>query len=643
MAPSSTQPSKLANLKAEEKISLRDDVKTKLFHTFCGTGPNYIPPNVVPYTKLLPAPDDNDLDVVKITELLYRAHPAFGLVERLPEKSAPESFVLNRVAPDKASVEEAWASTSAACSDLYQSATTNTRRNLADAKIRVSDKDKGELDVGVTEFKASTASAVDGLSQAVSYATDMALALRDRLPLEDILMPFLSYTAAEELHGVVYLLEGGAPCYVVLAVNRLDNFEGCKEAARWRKALVRNGRRMANLVQTQLTPGGHVKSASDCQLEVKALSGTEQAAVLDVDHYFLKPLLRRRHEEPKQQGAGRTMYHNSLAYLEMYEQLRVGGVPAALPLARLTTGTMGLLPKGANRSGLPPIYFVFEDLAAQGFWSGVPQKEELFLPWLLGAMDAVRLAHAAGVVHLDTHFHNFMWREIEKATHKPAMATPPGAKARADWTGHKDAARLALKRTKTPELRASSDSATAAAAADAPAHFKWPRAGDVATMARKAREERESKLKDLPKVDVVLIDWDLGLSRLRPVLPEEANCHYGRGGWFKSLELVVENQLPPTAPDWDFLRTTLALWLRDGPLYEPFTPLARRSMEDKEWAGFVTLHNRLDHRVPLGGLGARGGLRATLKEFGKLASDLELDRGRLQKLTKAASHYAAAY
>ena len=58
-------------------------------------------------------------------------------------------------------------------------------------------------------------------------------------------MPFSASTAAEELHGVVYLLEGGTPGFAVLAINRLDTTAGCVKAARWRKAHRHRVRRVA--------------------------------------------------------------------------------------------------------------------------------------------------------------------------------------------------------------------------------------------------------------------------------------------------------------------------------------------------------------------------------------------------------------
>lgn len=64
------------------------------------------------------------------------------------------------------------------------------------------------------------------------------------------MVAFSAYAAAEELHGVVYLLEGGAPCFAVLAINGLDTPAGCVEAARWRIVLVKNGERMVSLAFT---------------------------------------------------------------------------------------------------------------------------------------------------------------------------------------------------------------------------------------------------------------------------------------------------------------------------------------------------------------------------------------------------------
>jgi hypothetical protein len=649
-------PSNLSALGRAKQIATA--AEDKLIYSFCGTAPIYVPPNAVPYTELRPAPDDPN--VLQIAEALYTASPAFGLCEMLPENASAglsDKFALSHADARSATVQQAAASVAVKCKHLYTSINTNSGADVPDAKLIVEVDVRGSMvsiEAGAFEFKASMASSVDGLPQAYEAAAVMASNLyHQELPLEDVVVPFSAYTAAEELHGVVYVLEGGAPCFAVLAINRLDMTAGCVEAARWRMALVYNGRRIARLLEGKQAPlRSPARGASPRQIGVLRHGHKEDksGAKLLLGHYFVKQLTLWNPPALPTQGAQRTMYHESLVLLEMFEKLREGGVPAPLPLARLTTGTMLLTPEGMDKPLLPPVYFVFEDLAAQGFWSGVPAEEELFLPWLLGAMDAVRLAHAAGVVHLDTHMHNFMWREVDGDAHMPMMCTPPGAKPTIGRAGHKEAARLASARKESRARMVSMDRAggaggTAAAAGgdksgivasgDETSHFCWLRAGDVAAKARQAREAREARLAGSRKVEVVLVDWDLALSLSRPARMEDVAWHELRTGWCQSLRGLRAGEAPPTAPDWDMLRTVLALWLRGGPEYQVFVPLARRTMQDEDWQAFADMHRRVAGTLPAGGLGAEGGLQATLAGLLASARSLDLDRVRLERLLPA--------
>ena len=654
---STLAPSNLRRAK-EKAARLADGAKRSIIYSFCGTAPIYTPPPALPYAALRPddaCPSDASLpfeedhiNVLKIAEALHMASPAFGLCEMLPEnatEASSDKFVLSGVVEDTATVQEAAMRVSENCKELFLSKNTNTGKNVPDEKVVVDG-----VEAGATEYKSSAASSVDGLPQAYEAAAVMAAKLHQRLPLEDILIPFISYTAAEELHGVVYLLEGGAPCFAVLAISRLDTWTGCVEAARWRMALVRNGKRLAGLLARRKR---EMRRYSTRSAHVYVSPAKDSAAALHLEYYFLKRLPFEG--GPPDIGSSRSMYHESLFQLELYEKLREGRVPAALPLARLTTGT-GQLTSEQPVLFPPPVYFVFEDLAAQGFWSGLPNEEELFLPWLRGAMEAVRLTHAAGVVHLDTHMHNFMWR-VQDGEGVVFMDTPPGAKPRGGWKARKDAEGLTNRRKAQSGAQAAAGGGGAAGRAttaedggsDGTYHVNWMRAGEVAAQARTAHEEK-NRLAEIAKgterrrrskspasqgqrkIDVLLVDWDHSLLLSRHARAEDVAKHSFRLGWCTSLRDLVADQRPPTNPDWDILRTTLALWLKHGPDYEAFRPLSRRDMFEDDWRTFATMHKETAKRLDCGTLGRADGLVVTLNALAAVAIDLDLNVERLRRL-----------
>jgi hypothetical protein len=305
----------------------------------------------------------------------------------------------------------------------------------------------------------------------------------------------------------------------------------------------------------------------------------------------------------------------------LFEKLRKGGVPAALPLARLTTGTGWLKREEDGTKSLPPVAFVFEDLAAQGFWSGVPMEKDLFLPWLLGAINAIRLAHAAGVVHLDTHMHNFMWREQSNGS--IVMTSPPGAKRQEGWPeAHSGISHL-------NELRSASQgrqevdaeelgqrrserlaSAQEKERTEIP-RFKWRRAGDMAA-ARCDYWGDTAAWEEFRHVDVVLVDWDHSLEHHRPARSTDIDPHRHRTGWIESLAQLTEGKPPPTAPDWDILRAVLVMWAQHGSECSAFRPLSRRMVQEGDWKMLIDAHKAV-RGMQEGQLGEDKGLQTTLE------------------------------
>lgn len=618
LAPfSSFAPSNLFK-NADKTAELVGVSLTSIIYSFCGTSPIYVPPPAVPYVNLRPSEDDPR--VWDLVPVLYMASPSFGLCEMLPENATDrlsDRFVLCGVAKHNATVQVAASNCAVKLTGLYKTTSTGTGSSVPDMTIVIEN-----VEVGAMEFKSSTMSSVEGLPQAYLAAADMASRMYGVLPLEEIVVPFVSYTAAEELHGVVYLLEGGAPCFAVLAINRLETMSGCEDAARWRVAMSENGKRLVErLNELRQPPKRQTRSGqAGCAPLVSLANTTGKPKLdpkLDTSGYFLKFLPLQPSQPLRSQGEARSTYHKSLLLLELYEMLRKGGVPAALPLARLTTGTARLTSKVSD-TRLPPVCFVFEDLAVQGFASGVPPDKELFLPWLLGAMEAIQLAHAAGVVHLDTHMHNFMWRE----NGQNPVPTPEGG-----WQGHGEAARLANSRNmRQPQ------SGGQAGPTEGAATFRFPRAGEVAATARNNRPFFPDRA-GLRKVDVVLIDWDLALPHKRPVDNQvDMRPHSNRKGWCTSLHKLEVSKLPPLAPDWDMLRATLVLWLQHGPSYCPFEPLAGRLLDADNWKEFCDTHKTVSETLSSqdGGLGAEpDGLSQTLTMLEEKCETLKLDKERL--------------
>lgn len=623
IAYSGFSPYKLSTTAATVK-DLQADAAKGIIYNFCGTGAIYIPPPLEPYVELLP--EANDPLVNTLAAALFDASPAFGLCEMLPEnntKAMETKFVMAGVDVNSASVQGAAFFFRTRFAQLLGDGNIGTSfNNIGSSRPDEMLAYKGKV-VGTLEYKASTNSVIEGLPQAFKAAIARCEELyQQNVPLEDIVVPFISYTAGEELHGAVHVLEGGIASCAVLARCALDTEVGCVEAARWRLAMVENGKRLA-------------------ALEALTTGTRDNEPKLYTRNYFVKRMPWNYAERPPSQGAEPTVYHASLRQLMLFEKLRKGGVPAALPLSRLTTGTGWLMREEDGTKSLPPVAFVFENLAAQGFWSGVPMEKDLFLPWLLGAINAIRLAHAAGVVHLDTHMHNFMWREHSNGS--VVMTSPPGAKHQEGWPkahpgiSHLNALRSASQgrqevdveevgQRRSERLQAGREKKLAAIS-----ERTWRRAGDVAAQVRRNYWGNTAAWKESRQVDVVLVDWDHSMELHRPARPTDIDPHRHRTGWIESLAQLTEGKPPPTAPDWDILRAVLVMWAQHGSECPAFRPLSRRMVKEEDWRMLINAHKAV-RGMQEGQLGEDNGLQTTLEALLALDDDHGLDKGRLAEL-----------
>lgn len=635
-------PSALWNAPADLKNELRAASRQSILYNFFGVEPVYVPPAAIAYQQLHDSVTSADAHTVALA--LEKAYPAFGLVEAAREKTNSDtSYILCANSQIHTSVEHA-GTAAAGASKLEYSVLSS--KSTPDQVFQLQVQPNKVVRFGASELKPANNSTVEGLPQAHLAAADLARGLHNHhgLPLEHCVVPFFVYTAAEELHGISYLLTHMVPCFAVLEVCRLGNEAGRMAAARWRVALRLHGERLASLVSAT-----RPRNKADLA----------KPPALHWDSYFIKPLHSPVPDDPKPElGEGFSVYGESLRQLAVFERLRKAQVPTPLPLARLTTGTDE--PEKARQELLhsdpqpPAVHLVFENVAADGFVSGLPQTTALFLPWLRGAMEAVRMAQEdADVVHLDAHLHNFMWRLSSGGT---VVDSPPSKGHEKAWVAV-SAARRASKVAEA-EAKKTAEAATMASTARQLRSDAWkpvhsPTSAPTAATRAAAVAQRlgatykhvgpaanAANTKALPnEVEVLIVDWDYGLCRDMLVRKEDADFQSVRQGWQRSMRALEAGKAPPTAPDWDLLRTTLALWLGAGDAAEGgealdlFTPLSAKDVT--AWRSFVDVHVAVDSTLgadSAGQLGERDGLRTVLKALKDNSKSLKLDPARLAQL-----------
>ena len=211
----------------------------------------------------------------------------------------------------------------------------------------------------------------------------------------DACVPFAATNGREEKHGLAYCLENGLPCVTSLdALCDLQTAEGRKRAAYWRLCL-------CNHVKAQVKRLNKRKANDDAwyqglqQRTADTTQLTEHTFVFG-DSFFTKKPARLHYDKAE----------NSLRLqLEVFARLQAVET-VAKPLTALalisTEGTHELTVDTESR-------LIFENLVTQGFVVGLPAAAHM-RSWLDHMHAAVAAMHAAGVVHLDLHPNNTLFR-----------------------------------------------------------------------------------------------------------------------------------------------------------------------------------------------------------------------------------------
>jgi hypothetical protein len=236
------------------------------------------------------------------------------------------------------------------------------------------------------EAKRLHTSPLEAVPQAFVAAAAGAIQLQ-RLGLSpaEAWVPFHTYNGLLEQHGVAYVLENGLPC-LALVSSPLDlaSDEGARRAAELRLAVCA---RTAALIAA-------LNDFDPTTIEAKMVRNAMKMRYSLADFFCKTPASLMRSGEQA-----------AIYQLRIFERLRAGRVPAALPVARLA------YKQDANGATvLTQSRLLFEHLVKQGYVAGLPPNKDLFMPWLKAVREAVLATHKAGVVHLDLHPGNVVWR-----------------------------------------------------------------------------------------------------------------------------------------------------------------------------------------------------------------------------------------
>lgn len=227
----------------------------------------------------------------------------------------------------------------------------------------------------VAEVKHSTDAPVESLRQAAAEATNVALAqARAGVPVGRIRVPVWSSNGQLMKFGVVRMLEPAFP-YLEVLTKTLDTGDvSDRQDAAW-------------LLQV----------LSEWCLREEAFDGMplpDLVLSLSPILYFLKPL-----------NAVLSLYtFPELGLQHMFEVLaRFHNTPAqvcvALPITVMTRV------ESSHRG-----FIVFPHLSRDGYRLGMPTAPSQREALVQAIQVAVRLIHAAGVVHVDLYFSNIMWK-----------------------------------------------------------------------------------------------------------------------------------------------------------------------------------------------------------------------------------------
>lgn len=214
------------------------------------------------------------------------------------------------------------------------------------------------------------------------------------LPLERCLVPVMATNGPDEKHGVVYLLENGLPCVATLApLLCLLRDAGRREAAAWRLRICRH-------VASQVCELQRMRDANAAWIESLPITKGKIESTSELnfkfgDAFFCKTPARLHHDLEEASLA---------AQLRVFACLQSQGVVMPLTALSFITVQGSQQLQVANQAIL-----VFPNMVKKGFTVGLPAPQHM-ASWLRCLWTAVTRLHGAGVVHLDLHRNNTMFR-----------------------------------------------------------------------------------------------------------------------------------------------------------------------------------------------------------------------------------------
>lgn len=247
--------------------------------------------------------------------------------------------------------------------------------------------------LAAAEAKPASAAPLEAMPQAFLAAASGAMALHHLLGSPST-VPFHTYNGYLEQHGLAYTLSNGLPCMVLVSpILDLGTREGSQRAAGFRLARINHAKALAKQLQ-ELEDAKALQQHLDKLL--KAPSHT-----FSLEKFYCKlPLTIGLTDE-------QAVAHQLL----IFETLRKGKVPAVLPVTRIAHKGMS-----DDETKLEESRLVFPHLSAEGYTIGLPLLKEDFYSWLDAVQRAVNAMHKAGVVHMDLHPFNIMWRKAKNDT-----------------------------------------------------------------------------------------------------------------------------------------------------------------------------------------------------------------------------------
>ena len=249
------------------------------------------------------------------------------------------------------------------------------------------DREVDFLVTGIVECKGSESSPFHGTGEGVSLASNAAVGLfKVGIPIDQIVIPIVSFTGSLFQFAAVYLLE---PCFPAV----------CFLTHPLRSALKNDCENIA----------AHLCAMRDFTIQLEGYIADAHKATGLVRRESVKMLLSPETYHFKTMDRFFTCFTNDASkeismnhYLRVTERLK-GSDAVCLPLTIRLGET-----KGGNKS---EDIIVFSMLT--GYKIGFPDKAEDRVSLLEAICTAVSDVHALGVIHMDLYLSNIMWKKLD--------------------------------------------------------------------------------------------------------------------------------------------------------------------------------------------------------------------------------------